>query len=111
MTAMKRRLPIDLPPYVEIDAVAGRRQRGMIRHTEFAEIIGIRSQIVRRCFLRGGLPGAVQHSANIIMVPQYLVRLTVTYGLLQVERMAKTGLLVANPIDLPRRHGKRADRP
>ena len=35
----------------------------------------------------------VQHSTHILMVPAHLLRVAQAYGLAQVERMAKAGLL------------------
>lgn len=88
----KRRLPDELPPPSEIDAVAGPRQR-MMRSTEFARGLSISPRTVRRAYARGALPGAIEHSAHILMIPTHLFRLAATYGLRHVERMAKAGLL------------------
>ena len=65
----------------------------MMRHTDFARGLGISPRTVRDVFKRGGLPGAVEHSAYILMVPTHLFRLAATYGLRHVERMAKAGLI------------------
>jgi hypothetical protein len=81
-----------LPPTEQVQAVIGRRS-GEMRHTEFARTLGLTPRQVRDCWKRGGLPGAKEHSAYILVVPRYLLRLAQTYGLRQVERMAKAGLL------------------
>jgi hypothetical protein len=80
------------PSLQEINTVIGRRG-GEMRHTEFARRLGLSSRQVRSCFMRGGLPGAKQHTANIIVVPVHLLRLAQAYGLRQVERMAQAGLI------------------
>lgn len=65
----------------------------MMRHTEFARSLGISTRTVRDVYKRGGLPGAVEHSAYILMVPTYLFRLAMAYGLRRVEMMAHAGML------------------
>lgn len=89
----KPRVPSELPPQAEVDTVSGPRRRPMMRHTNFARELGISPRIVRDVFNRGGLPGAVEHSAYILMVPTFLFRLASTYGLRHVERMARAGML------------------
>jgi|GEM_PF-7080538 len=85
-------LPGTLPPPEQIAAVLGQRG-GEMRHTEFARRLGIHPRTLKRQWLRGGLPGAKQHSAKILVVPVRLLRLAEAYGLRQVERMAQAGLL------------------
>lgn len=82
------------PTRADLLSVAGRKG-GMIRHTDFARRLGVRPQIIRLCYKRGGLPGALEHSAYILMVPTHLLRLAEAYGLRRVEHMAKTGELRA----------------
>ena len=84
--------PGTLPDAEQIQAVAGQRT-GDMRHTEFARRIGIAPRTLKRQWLRGGLPGAKQHTKNILVVPVRLLRLAEAYGLRQVERMAQAGLL------------------
>ena len=76
----------------QIDAIGGQRT-GEMRHTEFAHRLGISPRTVKRQWLRGGLPGAKQHSSHILMVPVRLLRIAQAYGLRQVERIASAGLL------------------
>ena len=85
-------MPGTLPDAAQIEAVAGQRT-GDMRHTEFARRIGIAPRTLKRQWLRGGLPGAKQHTKNILVVPVRLLRLAEAYGLRQVERMAQAGLL------------------
>lgn len=87
--------PTGFPSREELAAVVTKRH-AKIRHTEMAERLGVNSRLIRRAFMRGALPGAIEHSANIIMVPLHLLRLAEAYGLRQVERMAKAGMLTAN---------------
>lgn len=84
-----------LPPAEQVRAFTACRS-GKIKHAEMARRLGLRPEIVRQAYKRGGLPGAVEHSAYILMVPLHLLRLAEAYGLRQVERMAKAGLLTAN---------------
>lgn len=83
---------LSFPPRIEVLQVAGNRN-GKIRHTDFARRLGVRPNLVRQVYKRGGLPGAIEHSAYILMVPQRLLRLAETYGLRRVEQMAKAGEL------------------
>ena len=81
-----------LPAPAQIAAVMARRG-GDIRHTEFARRLGIHPRTVKRQWLRGGLPGAKQHSERILVVPVHLLRLAEAFGLRQVEQMAKAGTI------------------
>ncbi|HWA07954.1 MAG TPA: hypothetical protein VG838_00660 [Opitutaceae bacterium] len=81
-----------LPPKEQVLAVIGKRA-GEMRHTEMARKLGIAPRHIRDQFKRGGLPGAKEHTAYILMVPTHLYRLAEAYGLRGVERMAKAGLL------------------
>lgn len=82
-----------LPPNpAQLEAIL-LRKGGNIKHSDFARRLGIHPRTVKRQWLRGGLPGAVQHSTHILMVPAHLLRVAQAYGLAQVERMAKAGLL------------------
>jgi hypothetical protein len=85
-------VPGTIPAPEQIAAVTGQRG-GHMRHTEFARRLGIHPRTLKRQWLRGGLPGAKQHSVNILVVPIRLLRLAEAYGLRQVERMAQAGLL------------------
>lgn len=80
------------PTVAQLDAIIARKG-GNIKHSDFARRLGIHPRTVKRQWLRGGLPGAVQHSTHILMVPAHLLRVAQAYGLAQVERMAKAGLL------------------
>lgn len=84
-----------LPTREQVAAVLTQRNT-KIRHTEMAQRLGVDTRLIRRAFIRGALPGAIEHSHNIIMVPLHLLRLAEAYGLRQVERMAQAGLLTAN---------------
>ena len=85
-------VPGTIPAPEQIAAVAGQRG-GEMRHTEFARRLGIHPRTLKRQWERGGLPGAKQHTRNILVVPVRLLRLAEAYGLRQVERMAQAGLL------------------
>jgi len=94
-TAQFRRAPAyapTLPPPEQVKAVVG-RGKAEIRHTEFARELGLHPRTVRRQFVRGGLPGAKEHSERVLMVPMHLLRLAKVWGLRQVERMAQAGLI------------------
>lgn len=82
----------ELPEPGQVRVVMG-RQGGKIRHTVFARKLGLTTRQVRHAFNEGALPGAVAHSDRIIVVPVHLLRLAEAYGLKQVRRMAKAGLL------------------
>lgn len=90
---IERRTPnTQVPSAEEVAAVIGKRS-GEMRHTEFARELGISPRIVREQYKRGGLPGTKEHSAYILIVPTHLLRLARTYGLRQVERLAKAGMI------------------
>lgn len=91
--AMAVAIERELPAPDEIDRIMGWKGRREIRHTEFARRLGISPRIVREQYKRGGLPGAKEHSAYILMVPMHLLRLATCYGLRQVERMAHRGMI------------------
>jgi hypothetical protein len=76
-----------------------RRAHAEMRHTEFAQELGISQRLVRDAYKRGELPGAKEHSAYILMVPTDLLRLAKIYGLRHVGRLAKAGKL-PNPAAL-----------
>lgn len=99
-----RELPATVPPPARTTPTPGTpapaliaavmaRRGGEIRHTEFARRLGIHPRTVKRLWLRGGLPGAKQHSERILVVPVHLLRLAETFGLRQVEVMAKAGTI------------------
>jgi len=90
--AAKVALDRELPTPAEIAAVAG-NTTSEIRHTEFARRLGLSPRLVREQYKRGGLPGAKEHSAYILMVPTALLRLARTHGLRRVERMHRAGLI------------------
>lgn len=83
---------MNTPTVQQITAVMG-RQSGTMRHTEFARRLGLKPRQVRDIYKRGGLPGAKEHSAYILVIPIALLRLAEAYGLRGVERMAKAGLI------------------
>lgn len=85
----------ELPTPDDIHAVTGTR-RGEMTSTAFAKALGIHPRTVRRLYARGGLPGAKEHGERILLVPTHLLRLATAYGLRQVERMARAGLLNAD---------------
>jgi len=80
------------PSLREIDAIAGRRS-GKVRSPVMARKLGVHPRTIRRCYLRGGLPGAREHGPRILEVPVHLVRLAEAYGLHGVEQLAKAGLI------------------
>lgn len=90
--AAKKSVGAPAPLRVEVLEVAG-SSGGKMRHTAFAKKLGIRPNLVRQVYKRGGLPGSIEHSAYILMVPTRLLRLAEAYGLRQVEIMAKAGQL------------------
>jgi hypothetical protein len=65
----------------------------MIDHRTFAKRIGAPSQLVKAVFRRGGLPGAIEHSPRLLLVPAGLVDQALTYGLRGLERRAKAGVV------------------
>lgn len=83
---------VTLPDPVQVQSVAG-LGRGEIRHSKMAKALGVSTTMIRAQYRRGGLPGAKEHSANILVVPVRLLRLAEAYGLRGVERMAKAGML------------------
>jgi hypothetical protein len=80
------------PTRADVLAVAG-KARGMVRSTVMAERLGVHARTIRRCFQRGGLPGAKEHGERILEIPAQLLRLAEAYGLRTVEAMAKAGKL------------------
>lgn len=80
------------PPRLDVLMIAGKRS-GSIRSPEFARRLGVHPRTIRRCFERGGLPGAKEHGQRILEIPLRLLRLAEAYGLRGVERMAKQGQL------------------
>jgi hypothetical protein len=66
-----------------------------LHYKKFAERIGAPSRVVRAAFKRGALPGAIQHSDRIILVPAALVKPATIYGLMGMERRIKAGLMSA----------------
>ena len=84
------------PPDVATVIMSVRRgAHAHLRHTEFARQLGISQRIVRDAYKRGELPGAMEHSAYILMVPTAILRLAKIYGLRHVGRLAKAGRLPA----------------
>ena len=84
------------PPDVATVTMSVRRgAHAYLRHTEFGRLLGINQRIVRDAYKRGELPGSVEHSAYILMVPMSLLRLAKIYGLRHVGRLAKAGRLPA----------------
>lgn len=83
---------VRLPSRDEVAAVAG-ASKGLMRSTAFAARLGVHGRTVRRCFERGGLPGAKEHGPRILLVPTRLVRVAETWGLKNLELMARTGRL------------------
>jgi hypothetical protein len=82
------------PPDVATVIMSVRRgAHAQLRHTEFARELGISQRIVRDAYKRGELPGAMEHSAYILMVPTAILRLAKIYGLRHVGRLAKAGRL------------------
>jgi|GEM_PF-6446448 len=61
------------PTWNELRQVFRSAPRGRIKHTEFARALNLRSVTVRALFFRGRLPGAIQHTANIILIPKGLL--------------------------------------
>jgi hypothetical protein len=82
------------PTRAELLAVAGKKG-GYIRSTAFAEKMRVHPRTIRRCFARGGLPGAKEQGERILDIPTRLLRLAEAYGLRQVERMARAGQIPA----------------
>lgn len=82
----------DLPAPDQVAVVMG-RQGGRIRHTVFARKLGLTPRQIRNAYKDGGLPGAIEQTERILEVPVHLVRLAEAYGLKQVVRMAKAGLI------------------
>ena len=76
----------------DLEAIAGKRN-GFMRQREFAERLGVHPRTIKRAYLRGALPGSIQHGPRILMIPTHLYRLSIAYGLHGVERMAKAGLI------------------
>ena len=84
------------PPDVATVTMSVRRgAHAHLRHTEFARELGVSQRIVRDAYKRGELPGAMEHSAYILMVPTAILRLAKIYGLRHVGRLAKAGRLPA----------------
>lgn len=83
---------IKSPSRAEVLAVAG-KVNGTVRSTVMAERLGVHARTIRRCFQRGGLPGAKEHGERILEVPTRLLRLAEAYGLRRVEIMARNGQL------------------
>lgn len=81
-----------IPFASEVERVAG-PAAGDVRHTVLAKKLGVHPRTIRRQYLRGGLPGAKEHGARILVVPARLIRLAQAYGLRGIERMATAGLL------------------
>lgn len=84
---------MDVFTRAEAEALAALQKRRMMKHTDFARALGVSVRTVRRCFARGALPGALEHSRNVILIPTHLWRLAATHGLRQVERMARAGMI------------------
>ena len=61
----------------------------------FEDVDGAAMWRVIDAYKRGELPGSVEHSAYILMVPMSLLRLAKIYGLRHVGRLAKAGRLPA----------------
>jgi len=86
---------VDVLTREEADALVALQKRRLMKHTDFARALGVSARTVRRCVGRGALPGAIEHSRNVILIPTHLWRLAAIYGLRHVERMARTGMLFA----------------
>lgn len=89
------------PNTAGITMTVRRRAHAEMRHTEFAQELGISQRLVRAAFNRGELPGAKEHSAYILMVPAELLRLAKIYGLRQVGRLAKAGKIQSPTTSTP----------
>jgi hypothetical protein len=84
----------ELPKPAEIDDIAGGRGAAtMIPHRVFAKKLGVPPNTIRAVFKRGNLPGAVQHTDRLIVVPARLLHIAHRWGLLGLERMARAGLI------------------
>jgi hypothetical protein len=68
----------------------------MLDHLTVAKRVGIPSRMLRAAIRRGTLPGSVQHTRDLVMVPARYVNLVRIHGLLGVERMARNGQLRAD---------------
>lgn len=75
-----------------------------MRHTVFARVLGIHPRSVRRAFVRGALPGALNHGERILVVPAFLLPLCASHGLRHMARLAQAGLL---PFDAAREQALR----
>jgi hypothetical protein len=81
-------------PEIKVE-IARAGQTRPLHYKKFAERIGAPSRVVRAAFKRGALPGAIQHSDRIILVPAALVKPATIYGLMGMERRIKAGLMSA----------------
>ena len=81
----------ELPAAHEVEQVAGTRRKATLRSPEFARALGVSTRTVRRAFLDGDLPGAVEHGERHLVVPAYLLRIAQAYGLRGLRRLAKAG--------------------
>jgi hypothetical protein len=81
------------PPAMTNPPAANQR---MLDHLTVAKRVGIPSRMLRAAIRRGTLPGAVQHTRDLVMVPARYVNLMRIHGLLGVERMARNGQLRAD---------------
>lgn len=81
-----------VPPADEIRMVMGRKG-GALSPREFADRIGVSARTVRRAYADGGLPGAKEHGPKLLKIPASTLRLAEAYGLRQLVRMTKAGLV------------------
>ena len=91
-TAASLTREIGLPPVDEIRMVMGRKG-GALSPREFADHLGISARTVRRAYADGGLPGATEHGPKLLKIPASTLRLAQAYGLRQLVRITKAGLI------------------
>ena len=80
-----------MPAQQQVDTVIGQKRNTTIKAPAFAAALGVHTRTVRRAFLKGSLPGAVEHGERILVIPSHLLRLAQAYGLRGLERLAKAG--------------------
>lgn len=80
-----------MPAQQQVDTVIGQKRSTTIKAPAFAAALGVHTRTVRRAFLKGSLPGAVEHGERILVIPSHLLRLAQAYGLRGLERLAKAG--------------------